>query len=306
MDNARHLSVLESDAGLRLDTWLFRQVRALSRVQIRQLIHGGQVRVAGRPAFARQPVRGGDRVAVVLPPPRPSALRPQFIPLVVLHEDADIVVIDKPPGLVMHPAAGHADGTLANALIQRCHDMIIGNVVRPGLVHRLDRDTSGVLVVAKNARALTILARQFKRRAVRKEYLALVRGAPKPEEGLIEAPIGRDPDDPRRMAVGGPGGRPAATRYRTLQAFARGALLGIILETGRTHQVRVHLAHIGCPVIGDRQYGPGSSAVARHMLHAHRIRIRHPATNDYREFTAPVPEDMIREISCLKSGGPGL
>lgn len=303
MSAIRHLHVSSDDEGLRLDTWLTRRVRVLSRAQIRKLIHAGRVRVNGRKAVGRRGICAGENVEIELPSPSPGNIKAQAIPLEILHEDADIVVIDKPPGLVAHPACGHADGTLANALIHRCPDMIIGNEIRPGLVHRLDRDTSGVLVAAKNARAMAILARQFKRRTARKEYLAVVWGCPQPPSGTIDARIGRGLGDIRRMAVVPLEGRPAITHYRTEQALGDFAVLRLRIESGRTHQIRVHLAHIGHPVVGDRLYGftPARAVpapAARQLLHACRIGIRHPATNGYQEFTAPLPEDMRAFIAA--------
>lgn len=297
MNTTYRLSVPEKDEGQRLDTWLIRQIRALSRAQIKRLIYQGHVRVDGRAVIGRRAVRAGEWIDIDVPPPIPTALKAQDIPLDVLHEDPDIIVINKPPGLVVHPACGHADGTLANALIHHCPDMIIGNEIRPGLVHRLDRDTSGVLVVAKNERALTILARQFKCRDVRKEYLALVWGRPEPPCGTIETLIGRDSGDSRRMSATPMSGRPAITHYMTEHILGDWALVQVRIETGRMHQIRVHMAFLGHPVVGDREYGcdatrAGPARADRQMLHAHRIRIRHPATNDYQEFTAPLPKDM--------------
>ncbi len=297
MSATRQFSVCLDGEGMRLDTWLTRQVRFLSRVHIRKLIYTGRVLINGRIVIGRHNIRVGEQIEIELPPPIPMAIKAQAIPLDVLHEDADIIVINKPPGLVVHPACGHADGTLANALIYRCPDMIIGNEIRPGLAHRLDRDTSGALVAAKNARALAILARQFKRRDVRKEYLAVVWGRPDPSHGSLEMPIGHDAADPQKMSVITPAGRSATTHYLTEQVLGAWTLLRVRIESGRTHQIRVHLAHIGHPVVGDRTYGFNPSRavpalVERQMLHAHRIRIRHPATNDYQEFTAPLPDDM--------------
>jgi 23S rRNA pseudouridine1911/1915/1917 synthase len=291
------LQVPDEDAGMRLVTWLIRRVRTLSRTQIQRLIHERQIIIRGHAARDDRPIRSGDLIELDLPPPHSTLLQPQSIPLDILHEDADILIVNKPPGLLMHPATGHPDGTLANALIQLCPDLIINNEIRPGLVHRLDRDTSGVLVVAKNARALTILARQFKRRTVTKEYRALVIGRPDPPEGLIDVPIGPDPANSHRMSAAPPtGGKSALTHYSTLQTNGNQSLLRIIPETGRRHQIRVHLAYRGHPVVGDRDYGGtvGFEPIpARQMLHAYRIRFRHPASNTLCEFTAPLPADFI-------------
>jgi len=296
MLNHLSLTVPEADAGKRLVTWLIRRVRTLSRAQIQRLIHEGRVQIGDHAARDDRPIHSGDKIELDLPTPQATTLHPQSIALDILHEDADILIVNKPPGLLMHPATGHPDGTLANALIQLCPDLIINNEIRPGLVHRLDRDTSGVLVVAKNARALTILARQFKRRTVTKEYLALVIGQPDPPAGSIDIPIGPDPDNSHRMSAGPPtGGKSALTHYATLQIRGNLTLVQVIPETGRRHQIRVHLAYRGHPVVGDRDYGgvtQNDLIPARQMLHAYRIRFRHPGSNTLCEFTAPLPTDF--------------
>jgi 23S rRNA pseudouridine1911/1915/1917 synthase len=291
------LIVPDADAGKRLVTWLIRQIRTLSRAQIQRLIHEGRILIGGHTARDDRPIHSGDKIELDLPPPQATALKPQPFALDILHEDADILIVNKPPGLLMHPATGHPDKTLANALIQRFPDLIINNEIRPGLVHRLDRDTSGVLVVAKNARALTILARQFKRRTITKEYLALVLGRPDPPEGSIDNPIGPDPGNSHRMSVDPPtGGKSALTHYVILKTRGDQSLLRVIPETGRRHQIRVHLAYRGHPVVGDRDYGEVAEkdlSPARQMLHAYRIRFRHPGTNVMCEFTAPLPADFL-------------
>jgi len=291
--------VADSGAGQRLDAWLNREVRVLSGAQIKALIATERVWVNGRWAPHHQPLQSGDRVEADLPPPRATKIRPQDLPLDILYQDADIVVLNKAPGLLMHPAHGHPDGTAANALVHHCPDLIIDNERRPGLVHRLDRYTSGVLVVAKNSRAMKLLARQFKRRDVAKEYLALVWGRPDPPGETLQTLIGSDPDDSRRMAVPGVEGRTAITHYAVERAVGRWTLVRVRIETGRTHQIRVHLAYRGFPVVGDRVYGRAREgaddpAVDRQMLHAHRIRFRHPTTNEWLEFTAPLPPDFAR------------
>jgi 23S rRNA pseudouridine1911/1915/1917 synthase len=303
MPPPKHLSlqVPETDAGMRLVTWLIRRVRTLSRTQIQRLIHDGQIQVAGQTARDDRPIHPGDQIELDLPPPQSTFLQPQPFPLDILHEDADILIVNKPPGLLMHPSTGHPDGTLANALIQLCPDLIINNEIRPGLVHRLDRDTSGVLVVAKNARALTILARQFKQRTVTKEYLAVVLGQPDPPSDLIDVPIGPDPAHSHRMSAAPPsGGKSALTRYVTLQTNGTQSLLRVLPETGRRHQIRVHLAYRGHPVVGDRDYGGGTAETQppppRQMLHAHRIQFRHPGSNALCEFTAPLPADIYLRV----------
>jgi len=299
MKNTCQLQVAADGAGMWLDTWLARTVRVLSLRHIKQRIYEGQVQINGQSlqGQGRRKVMPGDLVEIELPPPPSPTLKAQAIPLDVIYEDADIIVINKPAGLLVHPACGHADGTLANALVHHCPDMIIGHEIRAGLVHRLDRETSGVLVAAKNGRALAVLARQFQRRLIRKEYLAWVWGHPSPPAGTVESLIGPDAADPRRMSATPATGRRAITHYATEQSVGEMSLLRVRIETGRTHQIRVHMAHIGHPVVGDRIYGSEGDGgclapSSRHLLHAHRIVIRHPGTNTFQEFTAPLPEDI--------------
>jgi 23S rRNA pseudouridine1911/1915/1917 synthase len=283
-------------AGVRLDTRVMRDVPALSRDQARRLIRQGRVRVNGQQARGRPLVALSDRIEVDAPEPSPPELEPRAIPFEVLHEDADLIVVNKPAGLPMHPIGRRFTLTLANALLHRCPDMVIANERRPGLVHRLDRDTSGVVVAAKNARALAILARQFQRREVRKEYLALAWGWLEPPSGTVEAPLASDPDRPGRMVVA-PAGKRAVTHYETVERLEGMTLLRMRLETGRTHQIRVHLAHLGHPLVGDWRYGARDlcerpAGAVRQMLHAHRLVIRHPATNAFVEFVAALPADF--------------
>lgn len=240
------------------------------------------------------------------PPPVPATLQPEAIPLDILYEDADILVLNKPPGLVVHPAAKRETGTLVHALLHHCHDLAgIGGELRPGIVHRLDKDTSGVMVVAKNETALTRLAQQFKARTVKKKYIALVRGVVTPPEGAIETLIGRHPQHRKKMSAKVPRGRTARTRYRTLEVFPNAAWLSVMIETGRTHQIRVHMAHYGHPILGDPLYGRArtlcdGTPVHRQMLHAATLCIRHPVTRQELEFEAPLPEDMRAVIRHLR------
>lgn len=292
-------------AGMRLDRFLAERAElGLSRSRIQQLIREGRVRVDGRPARPSQPVRPGSRVWVQVPPPEPLEAVPEAIPLDVVYEDADLLVICKPRGMVVHPAPGHRSGTLVNALLVHCRDLAgIGGALRPGLVHRLDRDTTGLLVVAKTEHAYRHLAAQLKRREMERRYLALVRGVP-PPEGTVDAPIGRDPRRRVRMAVV-PDGRPARTHFRVLEAFGdRYALLEARLETGRTHQIRVHLASIGHPVAGDPLYGgrAGELGLAGQALHAYRLAFTHPRSGERLAFEAPLPADFAAALERLRRG----
>jgi 23S rRNA pseudouridine1911/1915/1917 synthase len=303
MADAHEFTVDESDLGQRLDVFLTRR-SGLTRARIQRLIEDGRVLVSGHPQKPRHAVVPGERIRLEVPPAEPLALTPEAIPLEILYEDEDLVVLNKPAGMVVHPGAGRITGTLVHALLAHCERLPgIGGVERPGIVHRLDRDTSGALVVAKSELAHQSLSAQFKGRIVRKRYLALVHGEMRGEAGRIEAAIGRREHDRKRMGVRTEGGREARTAYRVVRRLPAMTLVELGLETGRTHQIRVHLAHIGHPVIGDQTYGgrrEHRARAERQMLHAWRLGFRHPRTGAWLEFTAPVPEDF-RERS-----GPGL
>jgi 23S rRNA pseudouridine1911/1915/1917 synthase len=307
VDKPAQHSFLFSGPGARLDVWLSEQIAALSRSRLQSLIRSGHVLVNGQPRKPHYELREGDAVEVTVPPPEPVELVAQEIPLHVLFEDDDVVVINKPAGLVVHPAAGHASGTLVNALLAHCGGSLagIGGELRPGIVHRLDKDTTGVLVVAKNDAAMSGLAAQFKGREVRKQYLALVWGRPEPESGTIKTLVGRSPHDRKKMSAKPLRGRPAVTHYETMETFAEVSVLRLRIETGRTHQIRVHAAHIGHPVVGDRQYGRARGKVlpvepGRQMLHAERLAFTHPRTGLPLEFAAPLPEDFALLLRALR------
>ncbi len=278
-------------AGQRLDVALAHAFPDLSRSFLQKLIAEGRVRVDGRPAKAGQRVRVGSEVVVEIPPPEPTELVPEPIPLTVVYEDEDLLVVDKPAGMVVHPAPGHPRGTLVNAILARHPEIHIGGTVRPGIVHRLDRDTSGLILVAKNERALVNLQAQLKNRQIEKEYIALVHGRLPQKEGVIEAPIGRDPRDRTKMAVV-PGGRPAVTRYRVLEELPTFTLVAAYPVTGRTHQIRVHFAWIGHPVVGDQVYGRDRTGLRRQFLHAARLKFRHPRTGEWIEVRSPLPAEL--------------
>ena len=280
------------EAGERLDTFLAQRCPDLSRSRIQSLTAEGLVAVDGAQAKPAARLREGQTVSLVVPPPAPSTLVPQAMDLAVVYEDPDLLVIDKPAGLVTHPAPGHPDQTLANAVLAHCPDLEgVGGEVRPGLVHRLDRDTSGLIVVAKNDAAQAGLSAQFKDRTVSKTYVAAVTGHPDPERATIDAPIGRHPTGRTRMAIVSTG-RDAVTDYDVLRRLRGYSLLEARPRTGRTHQIRVHLASVGHPVAGDTTYGKPAPGLDRHFLHAHRLAFDHPRTGKRLELESPLPEDL--------------
>lgn len=302
-----HLVVAPQEAGERLDRYLAARLSGLSRSRAQHLIRTGAVLVNDRPALPSYPCRAQDRIQVTfLPEPEPApAPAPQSLPLEIVYEDESLMVVIKPPGMVMHLAPGHSADTLANALLHHRPELAcVGpDPARPGIVHRLDKDTSGLLVVAANPTAYRALQAAFARRAVDKRYMALVYGRPTPPQAAIEAPIGRDAANRLRMAVVFQGGRYARTEYRTLQSWRDASLLEVNLLTGRTHQIRVHLASIGHPVVGDRTYGRRRESIPapRQMLHAARLAFRHPEHGVDLAFEAPLPHDLRQVLEWLHS-----
>jgi len=308
-------------AGMRLDRFLATLPAIITRSQVKHLIDAGRVRVDDRARKASYAVRPGERIAVELPPPPPSTVEAEALPLVVLYEDDDLVVIDKAPGMVVHPAAGVRSGTVVNALLHHLGGLEgVGEPERPGIVHRLDRDTSGVLVVARTAAALEGLARQFRQRTLEKEYVALVHGRLAAASGVIDRPVGRDPVERKRMSVHSRAGRGAVTRWEVAERLLGSTLVRLFPRTGRTHQLRVHLASLGHPIVGDTLYGGSprrrrglSEAAAtalrdcpRQALHAVRLRFAHPRDGRQVEVRAPLPDDLRRLIDAVRvtSGGP--
>ena len=310
----------EAAAGERLDRWLAASLQAVSRSRVKALVEAGHVRLAG--ATITDPswrVKPGQVFELTLPEPEAPTPQGEAVPLAILHEDGDLVVLDKPAGMAVHPAPGSRSGTLVNALIAHCGDSLsgIGGVKRPGIVHRLDKGTTGVMVVAKTDAAHQHLARQFAARTVERSYLALVWGLPNPLEGGIVGAIGRDPHERKRMAVVEGRGKPAETRYAVRKAFGlAAALLSCRLMTGRTHQIRVHLASIGHPLIGDATYGRMTAArlkrlppaaqeavrdFGRQALHAAVLGFDHPRTGARLRFETPPPADMQQLLTILES-----
>ena len=304
--------VAEADAGARLDAFLAARVEGVSRSTLKRVIEDGDVLVGGRAAKPSLKLKGGERVEVELPAPPPSEVEPEEIPLDILYEDGEVVVVNKPAGLVVHPAAGVHSGTLANALAFHFGQLAGGGSLRPGIVHRLDRDTSGVIVVAKTVRAHEGLSEQFRERTVFKSYVALVHGVAREERGKIDLPIGRDPHNRTRMGVVR-GGRAALSLWRVRERFMRFTLLDVQIKTGRTHQIRVHLASIKHPVVGDETYGGGRdktiadpglrarvAALGRQFLHAERLGFHHPVTTEWLAFTAPLPPALSEFLEALR------
>ncbi len=290
--------------GERLDKITPAHVPDLSRATAQRLIKAGEVTVNGRPSKPSYRVQVGDEVVVRVPIEMPAPVVAENIPLDVIYEDDALLVVNKPAGMVVHPAYGHASGTLVNAVLAHCPQIAdVGGPDRAGVVHRLDKDTSGLILIAKDGVTRAALQRQFKRRQVAKTYLALVEGQMQPREGVVEAPVGRDKRQRKKMAVVR-SGREARTMYRAIEYFANYTLLEVRPHTGRTHQVRVHLSWLGYPIVGDAVYGRHRQRLlrGRHFLHAARIRFSHPATSEEVEFEAPLPPKLADVLKQLRRG----
>ena len=301
------MSITSDDIGKRLDIFVS-ETAGVTRSAAQRLIEDEFVTVNGKPAAKNYRLRAGDNVETELPEPVPLDAEPQDIPLDIVYEDADLLVVNKPKGMVVHPAPGNPDGTLVNALLWHIRDLSgINGVMRPGIVHRIDKDTSGLLIVAKNDAAHLALAEQIKAHSFEREYQAIVVGTPRDERGTIDAPIGRNPRDRKKMAVV-PDGRPARTHYQLLERFDGFSHLSLTLETGRTHQIRVHMASIGHPVMGDEVYGANrtrfekqeAKLISGQCLHAKRIGFVHPTTGEFLRFDSELPEYFTELLRLLR------
>ncbi|HML38006.1 MAG TPA: RluA family pseudouridine synthase [Bacillota bacterium] len=293
----------EDMKGTRLDVVLSLVIEEASRSHLQKLIDIGRVEVNGDPAASKKyKVKVGDRIKVTIPEPVHLNVLPEDIPIDIVYEDEDVLVVDKPKGMVVHPAAGNYTGTLVNAILYHCKTLSsINGVIRPGIVHRIDKDTSGLLMIAKNDAAHRSLAEQLSSHSITRAYRAVVYNNFQNDEGTVDAPIGRDPKNRLKMAVTAVNGKEAVTHYRVLQRFGSFTYIEARLETGRTHQIRVHMAHINHPLLGDAVYGPKKKAlgVETQMLHAKLLGFRHPRTGEYMEFDSPLPQEFAAVIKKL-------
>ncbi len=298
-------NLFEADKdGERLDVFLVRQEPELSRAHIQKIIAAGDVLVDGKVRKANFKLKAGASVSFTMPEAAPIEVKPEDIPLDILYEDGDIIVVNKARGMVVHPAAGVSSGTLVNALLYHCHDLSgINGEIRPGIVHRLDKDTSGVMVAAKNDRAHLDLAEQISAKSAHRSYLAVVHGNIKEEAGIIKGDIGRHPTDRKRMAIVQDNGKPAVTHFKVLERFGDYTLVECRLETGRTHQIRVHMTSIGHPLVNDPKYGSRKTpfGIKGQALHSRQLTLKHPATGEEMTFEAPLPEDVEKILAALRN-----
>ncbi len=304
MPDMEELSLTAGRSGERIDRFLSEELESLSRSYIQKLVKDGSVLVNGKPVKANYKISQDDIVQVSIPDPEEPDILPEDIPLDILYEDDDVLIVNKPKGMVVHPAPGHYSHTLVNAVMFHCRDNLSGinGVMRPGIVHRIDMDTTGSLVICKNDTAHQILAEQLKEHSITRRYHAIVHGNLKADEGVIDAPVGRHPTDRKKMSTKAPHGRRAVTHYRVLERFGNYTYIECELETGRTHQIRVHMASIGHPILGDQVYGPAKCPfkLQGQTLHAKILGFHHPATGEYMEFDAPLPEYFQRLLEQLR------
>lgn len=298
----KNVIVNENDKGKRLDIYIAENFNELSRTMIKKLIESNNVLVNDKSEKVSYKVQANDNISIDVPEAKETKLKAQEIPLDIIYEDSDIIVVNKPKGMVVHPANGNPDGTLVNAILSICKNSLsgIGGELRPGIVHRLDKDTSGLIIVAKNDKTHINMSEQIKERNVKKTYIALVRGNVPEEEATINMPIGRSTKDRKKMAVT-KNGKQAITHFKVLKRYSKYTLLEIKIETGRTHQIRVHMAEIGYPVVGDAVYSNGKNefGIEGQMLHAYKLEFMHPITNKHMELTAPLPqyfEEILKKL----------
>ncbi len=298
------ICITDTEAGVRLDKLLSERMPELTRSAIQNLMQDGCITLSGSPIKKNAKASAGDEIWVELPEPKETEIEPEDIPLDIVYEDGDIVVVNKPRGMVVHPAPGNWSGTLVNALMYHCGDSLSGinGEIRPGIVHRIDKDTSGLLVVAKNDRAHQSLAEQIKQHTAARRYYAVVYGAPRDDHGVIDAPISRHRTDRKKMAVT-EGGRAAVTHYDVVERYRGYTYMTFLLETGRTHQIRVHMAHIGHPILGDVVYGPSKDKwkLGGQCLHAGQLTLTHPTTGERMTFEAPLPAYFTTVLQKLRS-----
>lgn len=303
----QRLTVSPEDAGVRIDKYLAEQLPDITRSYLQKLLKDGSVQMNGKPVKASTKTAVGAVIALTIPEPEEPEILPENIPLDILYEDSDVILINKPKNMVVHPAAGHYTGTLVNALMYHCRGDLSGinGVLRPGIVHRIDKDTTGVLIVCKNDRAHNALAEQLKEHSITRKYRAIVCGNLKEDEGTVDAPLGRHPQDRKKMAIVRSGGKRAVTHYRVLERFGNDTYIECQLETGRTHQIRVHMASLGHPLLGDEIYGRAKSPfkLEGQTLHAMVLGFIHPTTGEYMEFEAPLPEYFEKLLKKLRKSG---
>ena len=305
MNNMEPVVFTAEEKGQRIDVFVVERFPELSRSHVQKLIEQGNVLVDGSVRKANYKLRGGEAVQVTVPQAEPISVEPEDIPLDILYEDKDIIVVNKARGMVVHPASGVYSGTLVNALLYHCQDLSgINGEIRPGIVHRLDKDTSGVMVCAKNDTAHLDLAEQIRTKTAHRTYWAIVHGNIKEEAGIIKGDIGRHPTDRKKMAIVRENGKPAVTHFKVLERFGEYTLVECKLETGRTHQIRVHMTSIGHPLVNDPKYGPKKSspfAINGQALHSLQLTLTHPVTKEEMTFTAPLPTDMEKILTGLRN-----
>ena len=302
----QRLTVSPEEAGVRIDKYLAEQLLDITRSYLQKLLKDGSVQMNGKPVKASTKTAAGAVIELTIPDPEEPEILPEDIPLDILYEDSDVILINKPKDMVVHPAAGHYTGTLVNALMYHCKGDLSGinGVLRPGIVHRIDKDTTGVLIVCKNDKAHNALAEQLKEHSITRKYRAIVCGNLKEDEGTVDAPLGRHPQDRKKMAIVRTGGKRAVTHYRVLERFGNYTYIECQLETGRTHQIRVHMASLGHPLLGDEVYGRVKSPfkLEGQTLHAMVLGFIHPTTGEYMEFEAPLPEYFEKLLEKLRRG----